>query len=355
MSVGMEKERLDHIQNKAELDHCSFVKGILMLLVMLYHSILFWRGDWFTADPQMAAPLLSTAARWMQSFHIYGFTLASGYIFYYVKYERNGYQKYGAFVWNKAMRLLIPYAFTALIWVIPMQHHFLPDTLSAYFLKFGLGTSPGQLWFLLMLFSLFVIAWPMSDFLARHHWLGLAAVVLLYGAGMVGKRIVPDVYQVWTACQYLLYFWLGFKIRQCGSKYIRKLPGYVWLGLQIGLYALNVHIGSYPSDGIIRLLKAGLPILVQMVGAIMAFVVLQEIADRTKWQKNRFLQKMIKYAMPLYLFHQQVIYFLIKAFNGLISPYLHGAVNFAGALLVSSAIAWVLMRFRWTRRLIGEK
>ncbi len=29
-------------------------------------------------------------AKWFNTFHIYGFTLISGYIFYYIKYEGGG-------------------------------------------------------------------------------------------------------------------------------------------------------------------------------------------------------------------------------------------------------------------------
>ena len=52
-----------------------------MLLVVFYHSILFWGGDWFTKDPLVTSKLLDCIAKWLNSFHIYAFTLVSGYIF----------------------------------------------------------------------------------------------------------------------------------------------------------------------------------------------------------------------------------------------------------------------------------
>ena len=34
--------------DRLELKNCYFVKTILMLLVVGYHSMVFWSGDWFT-------------------------------------------------------------------------------------------------------------------------------------------------------------------------------------------------------------------------------------------------------------------------------------------------------------------
>lgn len=34
-----------------KLYNCVFIKSILMLLVILYHSTVFWNGNWFTVEP----------------------------------------------------------------------------------------------------------------------------------------------------------------------------------------------------------------------------------------------------------------------------------------------------------------
>ena len=35
------------INDQKNLDNCIFIKTILMTLVILYHSMIFWGGDWF--------------------------------------------------------------------------------------------------------------------------------------------------------------------------------------------------------------------------------------------------------------------------------------------------------------------
>lgn len=59
--------------------------------------------------------------------------------------------------------------------------------------------------------------------------------------------------------------------------------------------------------------------------------------------------------MAIYLFHQQIIYFTIIWLNGKVNPYLNAIVNFIVALVLSSLISTLLMRFKVTRVLIGEK
>ncbi len=66
---------------ESHIYNTSFTKTILMMLVVLYHSCVFWTGDWLRIQPVFNAPLLGLIAKWLNSFHIYAFTLVSGYIF----------------------------------------------------------------------------------------------------------------------------------------------------------------------------------------------------------------------------------------------------------------------------------
>lgn len=135
---------------KAEIKNIGFVKTILMFLVVLYHSVIFWNGNWNVVyGPLFAAPHLAKLGTWLNSFHIYGFALCSGYLFCYLKYEKNKYSEFGLYVRNKVKRLLIPYIFVCI----------------TLFRKFVLAEGPSQLWFLWMLFDIFIIVWPLANVL----------------------------------------------------------------------------------------------------------------------------------------------------------------------------------------------
>lgn len=349
----MEKNE-NFTDKQKELSNCTFVKTVLMLIVVIYHCTVFWTGSWFDKEPVCAAQPLSWISRWMQSFHIYGFTLVSGYLFYFLKIEQEKYQKFGSFVANKAKRLLVPYAVVSVAWVIPVTSVFFPFDIGGTLKNYLFGLSPSQLWFLLMLFFVFVLFYPFSRFFAEHDvWGGLVALAF-YGAGLVGTLCFPNVFQFFTACSYIPFFWIGFKLRQRGSELLRKIPVFIWLAIDILLFIFVEYLKRV--DGrIFALLTIGFSFALRIFGALMVFFVLQKLANLVKWKGSKVFLLFSKSSMPVYLFHQQLIYFVIYWLNGVLNPYVHAMLNFVIAMTVSLVISYVLMKHKYTRRLIGEK
>lgn len=337
--------------SERELQNCTFAKTILMLCVIGYHSILFWGGNWFTANPAASCAPLAWLAKWLNSFHIYGFTFISGYLFFYLKQEKGKYQRFLPFLKGKGMRLLIPYVFVAAVWVVPARIVWQGFDFSTLVWDFLLGVAPNQLWFLLMLFLVFAIVWPLSNLLAKHNVLTVILCGGFYGLGMVGSGLAPNVFQIWIACKYVIFFVAGFKLRQYGSRLIMKIPGVLWLAGHILLFVAWQWL-SRSQLLPMKLLTLGAGVIVNLTGAVMSFVILQKIAPKANF---RMLQKLATYAMPIYLFHQQMIYLFIFLLNGVVHPVLHSVINFIGGLGISLLISFLLMKFRLTRHFIGEK
>jgi len=347
----------DNIICRAELEACNFIKTVLMLVVVFYHSVLFWNGTWFTKDPAFEAAPLAWIAVWMNSFHIYGFTLVSGYIFYHVKYKAGRYKDYKSFLINKAKRLLVPYAFAAMLWVIPFHCCFMMPEITDIINKYVLGVSPSQLWFILMLFGVFAIMWPLSDLCHKNTIAGGAVIVALYLTGKIGARCFPNLFQIWTACTYCLYFWIGMKLCQYVESRsiitLKKAPVWLWILADIALYVWIKRL--HGSSILLKLFVEGLNLLLNILGAWMAFVVLGRISQIVPWKKSKMFSFLSGCSFPIYLFHQQLIYCTIYLLNGKVNPYVNASVNFMTAVGGSILISWMLMRFRMTRVLIGEK
>lgn len=339
---------------QTELSNCTFVKALLMLLVVAYHCMAFWTGTWFTNNPMFESNIISSLSWWLNSFHIYGFALISGYLFYSLKCEKGKYSNFISFVANKAKRLFVPYVFVSLIWVIPFTMYYFQIEAVEILKSYALGILPSQLWFLLMLFFVFMIFYPLNSFLEKHNVGGVLTVLVIYGIGLVGSKVLPNVFQILTACQYLIFFWLGFKIRQYGSDTLMKIPSLIWIAVDVLLFILVQYLSGFDAT-IIKLLNLGFTFLLHIVGALMAFVVLQKLANRVNWKESKVFSLLSKNSMPVYLFHQQVIYVFISLLNGMINPYLHAGINFIGAMAISLLISTLLMKFKWTRFLIGEK
>ena len=271
-----------------------------------------------------------------------------------MKCEKAKYDRFVPFVSNKFKRLLVPYVFVSLVWVIPFAVYYFDYSVRDIVIRFGFGVSPNQLWFLLMLFWIFVIFYPLSDYFKKNNIGGVLLVIAFYGIGFIGQALLPNIFQVFRACSCISLFWLGFKIRQYGSSYLRKIPILMWIFADAVIFALSMLFQR--MDGMIfTLLNYCVDFLLQIVGALMSFVILQKLADHLKWKNSKVFSLFSRNLMPVYLLHQQIVYVLISLLNGKINPYIHAGINFFGAMIISLLIATFLMKFRYTRFLIGEK
>jgi hypothetical protein len=282
----------------------------------------------------------------MNAFHIYAFTLVSGYLFYYLKIEQGRYEKFNTFLAGKVKRLIVPYVFVCAIWVIPVAELFFRYDLDEVLIRYALGTNPNQLWFLLMLFWVYMIVWPLAGVFDRKPAVGAAIVVAIYAVGMISSRFIPNYFYIWTGCEYVLFFWLGFMIRKMPHVF-RHIKWYVWLTCFVIFFILWDRINS---GGIHSVLE----ILVHIFGAIAAFESLSVLAERINWNATWYKELSSK-TMPMYLFHQQFIYFVIYWLNGKTNPFLNAGINFVLAIVGSYLISSALMKWRITRFLIGEK
>ena len=338
---------------QASIENCAFVKTILMVLVVLYHSCLFWSGSWLqNQQVKIEAKEIGIFAYWLNSFHIYGFTLVSGYLFYYLKNEVGKYKKYKEFLIRKFQRLIIPYYFTAIVWVIPFSILILSYSGDEVIQKFGLGINPSQLWFLWMLFGVFAIAWPMSQWI-KTDYIALIISVISWGIGLIGPRFGSNIFCIWNVFTYLPYFVLGMKMRE--KEHIwKKYNCFVLAMLNIGLFLLWRYLLG--NGGIFfKILTLISEYAMHVIGAVAVFMILQWIADKVDWKNKKLCNLLSKYSMPIYLFHQQIIYITIVWLNGKVNPYLNVTINFIVALSGSIIISGILMRFRVTNFLLGQK
>lgn len=331
-----------------ELENCGFCKAILMFAVVACHSLSFWTGKWFTAlTPYEQSQSMGMFAEWLGTFHVQTFTLISGYIFYYVKFELKGYKNLMGFLSKKVFRLIVPYVFVSFLWVIPLSQLFFKFSASDIFIKFVLGASPSQLWFLLMLFVVFLIAYIMSPLLDNHENLFIAIVIVLYFLGW----ILPfNIFQISTAFRFLVFFVVGMMIRKCYVGILEKASlGGAFLVINVITFLLDYYMPE-GSSGIIS--HFALYTIYSLSGAIMAFVFLQKIASFLIWNKGIF-RYFVKQSYPIYLLHQQIIYICIFCFNALLSPYLIAFVSFVVSVLLSIIISEILLINKYSCRILG--
>ena len=311
--------------SKQALDNCRFVKCVLMLLVILYHSFLFWNENWIGIKPVVPlinCPPLAIFCTWLNSFHIYAFTLVSGYIYAFIRFEKGGYTKYKAFIKNKAKRLLIPFVFCLLCWSIPIRIILLHPEQKILVDWSLLGENPEQLWFLLMLFWIFLMVYPFSSII-NHSNIGAVIIAAgFYFLGTVGSHFIPNYYRIWTGFYFMPYFILGIKVRQTGL--------HIHLVIQVAFHIILFIASNYMRslDGVFyKIVGKGTDFCLHLISALMAFSLLQLIAEKVKWKNSNMFMLLASCSMPMYLFHEQIAHITMVAFNGM-NPYMHASLNF---------------------------
>ena len=340
---------------QTEVDNCSFVKCCLMFLVVFYHSILFYSGiDWFVGKPLYVVDSLKWLSGWLNKFHIYAFTLVSGYLYFYLRYESGKYQQLKGFLINKVKRLIVPYVFVCICWVIPVSCCFFNYTAGDIFKKYVLATEPSQLWFLWMLFDVFVIVYCLSDVIYKSNVVSIIISLAGICIGAVGGKLFPNVFCIWIGFSYIAYFILGCKIRQYGSDRLNRFGVTTWFVAHAGLYIVVTHMKSF-NGLLFKISSFGLTVILQVIGAVMAFLVLQKLAGYTDWKQNNLIKGFSQISMPVFLLHQQLIYFSISIFNGHVIPYVNAIINVVFAIVGSAIITKLLYKFRVLRLLMGEK
>ena len=318
---------------------------------------MFWTGHWFETIPvaEECAPI-AYIAKWIQTFSIYGFTLVSGYLymFKYSSYRTNGIM---IFLTGKIKRLIIPSFFVSTVWIIPILYYFNSIDVKTAIKNYYLAISPSQLWFLWMLFFVFVIIWPVSNIMISNRYWGWFIAFISYLVAIVGRKFIPNYFNIWTAFSYVPFFYIGMCLRQKEDNnetiISEKIPYYIWIIVDILLFIIYTFIKKTGFGG--EHFTNSVKLILNMWGAVMAWLTFQTLGHKVNWRSCKPFIRLSESSMPIYLFHQQIIYFVISTLNGRVNPIVNGLINFLVSLLGAFLISTLLMKWKITRFLIGEK
>ena len=342
-------------RNDKELSNCTFVKAVLMLFVVFYHCCIWWcDSSWFVREPTYRADYTESLCSWMNSFHIYAFVLTSGYIYYYLRNELHKYEGFLGFLNNKLKRLVVPYIFASIAWVIPTSIFLFKYNTKDILLKFALGTAPSQLWFLLMLFVVFVCVWPLNRIINEHIAIGIAFSVCTYFCGVLAGANALNIFQIWTGLKYISFFILGFYLRKFYLSIPKKTVAIFSVVLHLSLLYIETKISASASL-YLHIAKVLVYYLSHISGAVAAFYVLQSIACSVSGTFRELINRLGRKSMTIYLVHQQIIYVFLLLLDGKVNAIQHITICYIGTMIISLLIASVLSHFSITRKLVGSK
>ena len=340
------------MDKEKSLKNTNLIKMILMITIVFYHSIIFMNGTWFTAVSVKPVSWISYPTVYLNSFLVYAFTFISGYIFYYLKNEKQSYSSYKEFALKKVKRLLIPYLVFTFLWALPMDIALYGFDFSMILHNFILGESPEQLWFLLMLFLVFLLFYPLADFFKKK-WTILIAVSC-YLISIVGTKYIGNYFQVMSVFRYITFFYFGYAMRQYLEDKIKPNSFWIWALISVAFYV--TYCFAKKGEGtLLELTKLGLFFVTEVAGVLMIWTLFQFLFRKVEYQNSKFVKFLTERSMIVYLLHQQFIYLTVFFLYDKINVFVLGLLNFVVSIIISLLLSSLLLLTNPTRFIVGEK
>lgn len=326
----------------------------MMILVIFGHSMALWlRSGWFNQPPAIPSEVLTFCIGWLNFTHIYVFVFCSGYLFYYLKCEIKKYNNTKKDIFNRAKRLLLPYIIACCFWAVPFFYVFNRPSLGEVVKRFFFATNPEQLWFLIMLFWVYIFFYLFSDLIDRLNS-GYCMIIfsVLYVLAFYGTRFIPNVFQIWTACRYLLFFYLGYLFRKSEHNFLEKIPWYIYLVLSVGLYTAYYQIELNDSlTGLTRILS----LFCCVSNVLLVITAIMSIGNADRLKENHLYLFLKKHSFTMYLTHQQIIYIVIYFLNSKTNNLILVLCSFIAGFVGSAALSVLISKTPILNRSLGYK
>ncbi len=335
--------------NRKRIDSIAFLKVIMMISVVLYHSILFFGGTWFkVTEPIIRADYLGGIAEWMKTFHIQAFTMASGYLFFYLKRYGNDNKTEIA---KRAKRLLIPFLFTCLFWVIPIGYYFFSFSPNEILYNFVLAVKPNQLWFLIMLFNVFLFFQLFGYRIKMKTRYLIIVYFITVSIYLAFQFFNIGIFQLPNSALFVLYFYFGgFTLKN--KEKITKKQIIIMMLLAATTYGSQIYLNMF-NNKVLNAISTAIGPITSVLECSVLYWLCSKIVKRIDIFSNKIFRVLEKNSFGIFLFHQQIIYFTIIWLNGHVHPIVQVSLSFIISLAISTIISSLLRRFKVTRVMFG--
>ncbi|MBV4440197.1 acyltransferase family protein [Clostridium tyrobutyricum] len=346
------------MENKQEkLINVVFLKVVAILLVVLGHAMYVYTGH-KPFQMQVQSSALNVISLYIYSFHMPLFIFISGYLYFYVKIEKNKYRNFKKFICNKFLRLGVPYIIFGFLYLVPIRwligyYKLRPGTshmslAQIYFKHIVLAEMPGHLWFIYALFGIFILFYIIEKYLKYNV---KVSFIILLALHIISYKL-PAYFSINNIASYLFYFYLGYLFRDYIKQIIKFLNKnvliYIFL-VQIILFIVGIY---FQNAKIYHLIDPGLGIL----GIILCFGISIKFNNpNNKLIKNRMFQLLDRDSYPLYLFHDPIIdialsFLMLTKINPFLITAICFIVGMGISLLLTKLFRIIKLKFIW-----GEK
>lgn len=320
------------------------LRAISIIIIVLGHSIIIYDHtfDLLTSDVEMphfeSLKHLISFIQLKLLFSISGFLLCYKVMKWRERSNKEIARTFLPFFQNKVVRLLIPYACVALLWMDPIKivlgvpNYTISPELLLQQLQFS---NCGHLWYLPCLFFIFVVMFPVITLIRNNRIMHILLLFTLMGANYLYGRL-PEAFQLQNVAYYLFYFYFGYFIN-----YTIHLANEIKVATPSWLHYDNrlIRTISVTIFFIITLLAGQIVNRITSIGyeIYLSVVVLLMFYYYIPSFNNKVVNEISNRSYGIYLFHSPLIY-ITALYCPNIIPWLMLYLNF----IVFGAIAYGL-------------
>lgn len=325
--------------SKINLDEVSFIRPILIVLLVLYHAMAIHTGNWELPTGCEQIPVYKFVGRLAYSFMLESFVFISGYVYAY-QVSINGARSFWELFIKKFKRLIVPCWIFGVVYLILFENA--ANGIVSSIIQISQGV--GHLWFCIMLFICFMVIWIFIK-VKVPLWI---ITIILFTMSLFSFIELPA--RISLAMYYLLFFFAGYccwGIRdKIFAKQSRATVILKWMLFFI-CFAVFTYIRSYcainmPEGITVEICKKICQIIYASFGTMALFSTACYITNIIKLPQ--WLITIGKSCFGVYIFQQFVLKFLYyktnfpRLFNPFIMPWIAFIVATAFSLGISSLL-----------------
>ena len=305
------------------------LRAIAILTVVIGHSIIIYSSRWNIMQTSVECPFFDLLKYVIDLYQMPLYFFISGFLMYGTLQKNISFHQ---FLKDKIKRLLIPYFFVGLLWLIPINtlltiSNFNINELFSYIGNFVFGIRNRHLWFLYSLFTIFLFFFIASrtmsrvrQYIEKHlsnrillNYVSVGgkfvALILFSGLIVLSNYISTNYFSIISTMQFTIWFYIGLLI-----------------------------ISSNTKTCFFVLILFALLVLKFMPHFVYGLVIVLALYYLVPNKENKFMTFFDRYSYGLYLFHSPLIY-IAYTYSPNINPLLMFTINFFGmggvALLLS--------------------
>ena len=319
--------------HKGNLNEVSFIRPILIVLLVLYHAMCIHTGNWEPIDGMTVIPAYRVIGKLAYTFMLEAFVFISGYVWAYQHKIKKQKENLLQLMYKKSLRLIVPTILFGLLYIVFIEK----SNINVPHLLEG----PGHLWFLPMLFWCFLIGWCILRLkLSSKIVLPVLFIISLLRPAHLPLRLSYTLY-------YLFFFFSGYYIQEYSNKIKEMIRGWhvivSWLMFFV-IYLLFISVSNRLSISY----RGGY----SMIGTIALYLTAIYVTHQNNLK--RWYIQLGSLCMGVYVFQQFILKMLYyQTYLPQITPeWVLPPIGFSIALLVSLILTYIIRLSKFGKKLL---